>query len=203
MQNERDPTNWENCYRDGTTPWEKGAPAPPLLEYLERNEIGGKVLVPGCGLGHDVRALAGASPGSEVVGLDISATAISGAESHERIGGESYVLGDLFDLPPPLRGSCDYVFEHTCLSALPPVLRGDYVRAFHSALKPGGHVLAIFFLSPWDDGETPEPPPYSVSVAELDAMFAGRFELVDEWLPTRHHPGREGRELMRILRRVD
>lgn len=202
MQNERDPTDWENCYRDGTTPWEKGAPAPPLVEFLEANEVRGRILVPGCGFGHDVRGLATASPESEIIGLDISASAIAAADRYDRVGNERYVLGDLFDLPAELRSSCDHVFEHTCLSGLPPALREAYVAAFHSALKPGGRVLAIFFLTPWDDGETPQPPPYGVSVAELDAMFADKFELIDEWRPERQHPGREGRELMRLLRKV-
>lgn len=204
MQNELDPTDWENCYREGTTPWEKGEAAPPLLEFLARDglELRGRIFVPGCGFGHDVRALASASPAAEVIGLDISSSAISGAENYRKLGNERYLLGDLFRLPPELAGTCDYVIEHTCLSALPPVLRPDYVDAFHRALKPAGQVLAIFFLTPWDDGETPEPPPYGVSKEELDTMFAGKFALIEEWEPGRHYPGREGRELMRLLRRL-
>jgi len=202
MQNEHDPTDWENCYREGTTPWEKGAPAPPLLEFLASHTLGGRILVPGCGLGHDVRALAAANPMAEVVGLDIAASAIAAADGQPKVAGERYQLADLFDLPAELRGSCDHVFEHTCLSALPPKLRPLYVDAFHSALKPGGQVLAIFFLTPWDEDETPSPPPYGVTRQELDEMFRERFTLADEWLPTQQHPGREGRELMRLLTRT-
>jgi SAM-dependent methyltransferase len=199
MQNQQDPTDWENCYREGTTPWDKGAPAPPLLEYLESQEVSGRILVPGCGFGHDVRSLAAASAGAEVIGLDISAKAIETAEEFERAGSERYVFGDLFQLPEELRGTFDFVFEHTCLSGLPPALRPDYVEAFHTALKPGGRVLAIFFLEPWDPGETPQPPPYGITRDELDEMFAGRFSLEREWQPNKHYPGREGREVMRIL----
>jgi hypothetical protein len=51
--------DWEQRYETGDTPWEKGAPAPPLLEWLEsRGSIRGDILVPGCGSGHDVRAIA-------------------------------------------------------------------------------------------------------------------------------------------------
>lgn len=200
MQNEQDPTDWENCYREGTTPWEKGAAAPPLLEFLAGHEIAGHILVPGCGLGHDVRAIAAANPDAEVVGLDISPSALTAAEAQAKAGGERYVQADLFRLPAELHGKFDHVFEHTCLSALPPQLRPDYVEAFHTALKPGGQVLAIFFLTPWDEGEIPEPPPYGVTTAELDEMFSAHFTLEEEWLPTQHYPGREGRELMRIFR---
>jgi SAM-dependent methyltransferase len=201
MQNQHDPTDWENCYRTGTTPWEKGSPAPPLLEYLGSNQIGGRILVPGCGFGHDVRALSGADREAQVVGLDISESAIAAAEKQPKVGGEHYVLADLFDLPAELRGSFDHVFEHTCLSALPLDLRPDYVEAFRTALKPGGTVIAIFFLTPWDEGETPQPPPYGVTKEELDAMFHEGFTLQEESVPTLQYPGREGRELMRIYRR--
>ena len=98
-----------------------------------------------------------------MVGLDISEAAIAKAREFPAVGDERYVLGDLFDLPEDLRGTFDWVFEHTCLSALPPEMRGGYVEAFHSALKPGGQVLAIFFLTPWDEGEVPEPPPFGVT----------------------------------------
>ena len=55
--------DWEERYESGDTPWEKGAPAPPLLEWLDsRGSIRGDVLVPGCGSGYDVRAIAAASP---------------------------------------------------------------------------------------------------------------------------------------------
>jgi hypothetical protein len=40
-----------------------------------------------------------------------------------------------------------------------------------------------------------------VSKEELDALFKTDFELVDEWLPLRAYPGREGREWMRRMRR--
>ena len=50
--------DWNNAYEENRMPWDKGAAAPPLLEYLERAEMKGRIFVPGCGLGHDVRALA-------------------------------------------------------------------------------------------------------------------------------------------------
>lgn len=201
MQNQHDPTDWENCYLTGTTPWEKGSPAPPLLDYLASKQIGGRILVPGCGFGHDVRALAGADREAQVVGLDISETAIAAAEKQPKAGSERYVLADLFNLPTELHGCFDHVFEHTCLSALPPDLRPDYVEAFRTALRPGGRVIAIFFLTPWDEGETPEPPPYGVTKQELDTMFQEGFTLQEESVPRQHYPGREGRELIRIYRR--
>ncbi len=200
------PTDWNSCYRAGETPWDKGAPAPPLLEWLETpgHRLNGEVLVPGCGLGHDVRALAAAGPATAVCGLDLSPAALEQARQRPPAGNETYQEADLFALPPEFYGRFDWVFEHTCFCAIDPARRPEYVRAVARALRPGGGLLAIFYLNPWKDGEPTPPgggPPFGVTVQELDALFAGHFEPREEWVPTRAYPGREGRELMRLMRR--
>ncbi|MDD5200736.1 MAG: methyltransferase domain-containing protein [Terrimicrobiaceae bacterium] len=190
--------DWESRYLTGDTPWEKGAPAPPLVEWLSRNEIRGHVLVPGCGSGHEVRELARA--GAEPIGLDVAPSAINFADSQPRVGPERYRLADFFELPPELAEAFDWVFEHTCFCAIEPDRRVDYVTAALAALKPGGRLLAIFYLDPGNDEKG---PPYGVARDELDALFAKSFEMLEEYVPTRAFPGREGRELVRLLRRRD
>ena len=190
------PTDWEAQYQKGETPWDKGAPSPGLVDFLASEPVRERVLVPGCGVGHDVRALAAAA--AEVVGLDIAPSAIEGAARYPRVGHERYELGSLFDLPPHLRGAFDLVWEHTCFCAIDPSMRAPYVEAVASALKPGGKLIAIFYLDPGHDSPD-EGPPFGVSVAELDALFSPHFDLVREWLPARAYPGREGREWMRVL----
>ena len=190
------PTDWEVQYQKGETPWDKGAPSPGLVDFLASEPVRERVLVPGCGVGHDVRALAAAA--AEVVGLDIAPSAIEGAARYPRVGHERYELGSLFDLPPHLRGAFDLVWEHTCFCAIDPSMRAPYVEAVASALKPGGKLIAIFYLDPGHDSPD-EGPPFGVSVAELDALFSPHFDLVREWLPARAYPGREGREWMRVL----
>jgi SAM-dependent methyltransferase len=191
------PTDWEAQYRNKDTPWEKGAPSPGLVDFLAGEPLRGRVLVPGCGFGHDVRALAATA--DEVVGLDIARLAIEGAQHFPKVGQERYFLGNLFDPPPDLRGAFDWVFEHTCFCAIDPSQRPTYVEAVASALKPGGQILAIFYLDPGNDSPD-EGPPFEVSIAELDRLFLPRFKLVREWLPQRAYPGREGREWMRVMR---
>lgn len=192
------PTDWENRYRTGDMPWEKGAPHPALVAFLKINPVRGCVLVPGCGSGHDVRALAATA--DEVVGLDIAPSAIARAKAQPAVGGERFVLGDLFALPKSLRGAFDVVFEHTCFCAIDPAQRADYVAAVASALKPGGHLLAVFYLDPGlDPGET--GPPFGVTRAELDGLFSPRFTLLREWTPPATYPGREGRETCRLLQK--
>ena len=186
---------WEAHYREGDTPWEKGFGAPPLAEYLERSTFQGRVLVPGCGFGHDVRLLA--RQGARPLGLDVSPNALASARSFQPAGEEEYLLGDLFDLDGSLKGSFAGVFEHTCLCAIDPARRPEYARAVVDALQAGGALLAIFFI----DIEDPEGPPHPISSTEIDRLFHPFFETVEQWLPGKSFPGREGREQMRLMRK--
>ena len=191
-------TDWEARYRSGDTPWEKGAPSPGLLEFLENNPpIEGDVLVVGCGFGHDVRAISTAD--NEVIGLDLAPSAIKGAREFPRVANESYRQGDLLELSPDLHGGFDWIWEHTCFCAIDPTLRRQYVQSAALALKPGGHLLAIFYMTPRDPAEG--VPPYGATKSELDGLFGKKFELLKEWQPSRTYEGREGRELMRLLRK--
>ncbi len=201
------PTNWDAQYLANDMPWDKGAPAPPLLEWLEhpRHRFDGEVLVPGCGLGHDVRAIAATGQARQVCGLDLSPAALATARRYPPAGGESYVEANLFALPPELCGRFDWVFEHTCFCAIDPALRAEYIHAVARALRSGGHLLAVFYMRPWEDGEPVRlggGPPFGTDVAELDALFAGRFDLLEEATPTRAYPGREGKELIRLYRKT-
>lgn len=188
--------DWEARYQEGDTPWEKGAPAPPLEEIVARfgTEIWGQgpVLVPGCGFGHDARWIAG--QGVEVLGLDISELALEGAR--ERTAGDNprFDLGDFLKDPA---GECSAIFEHTCFCAIDPSERPRYAQAVAQWLRPGDHLVAVFFVNP----EQEKGPPFGCELAELDALFGADFELVAEWQPELAYPGREGREWVRILKK--
>lgn len=195
--------NWNEMYERGETPWEKGLPTPVLAEmHAKRPEVfQGQTFVPGCGTGHDVRWLAehGCRP---VLGADIAPLAIERAKATDTKGLASYRLIDLFNLPQDVVGAFDLVWEHTCLCALDPSMREQYVQAVRSVLKKNGMVAGVFFINPeMDPGET--GPPFGISVAELEALWrAAGFELLDAWVPTAAYPGREGRERAAILRLV-
>ena len=53
------PEFWSDLYTRGNDGWELRQAAPPLVEFVERTPPApGRVAVPGCGRGHDVRFLA-------------------------------------------------------------------------------------------------------------------------------------------------
>lgn len=188
-----DITNWDQAYQENFTPWDKGLPSPPLAAWLAENPLSGRVLVPGCGVGHDVAHLV--SLGIDAHGLDIAPTAVARAKERYPHLAERFVCADLFEH----RGQYDAVVEHTCLCALPPEWRTKYRDAVASLLNPGGLLIGVFFINPeMDPGET--GPPFGISQDELTALFAGRFQVVQSLAPAAAYPGREGRECLRVLR---
>ena len=184
-------TDWENRWQAGDTGWDHGEPSPALIEYLESNPLAGHVLVPGCGSGHDVRAVA--RGGAEVLGLDIAPSALRKAREFPSVGKESYACGDWLDLDPGYYGRFDWVVEHTCFCAIAPSMRPAYVESLRSALRVGGHFLAVFYLNP----RSPDGPPFGVTEEALDGLF-GALTLKQKWTPSRAYPGREAREQMRL-----
>ena len=72
--------DWEERYQEGDVQWDKGEPSPGLVDWLEErgDQPRGKVIVPGCGFGHDVRAWAKA--GFDAVGYDVAPAAVKGGE---------------------------------------------------------------------------------------------------------------------------
>lgn len=193
-------TDWEQCYLEGQTPWDKNAPSPPLQEWVARNPPTGRALIPGCGVGHDVALLAAA--GSDATGLDVAPTAIARARATYPHLAERFVLGDLFAPPAEWESAFDWVFEHTCLCALPPSLRADYERIMSHLLRPGGRLAGVWFIEPeMDPGES--GPPFALPVPELDALFPPeRWRILEDAVPTIGYPGRVGRERLRVLERL-
>jgi methyl halide transferase len=186
-------------YQKGEVYWDKGAPAPAMKQYLERHLVRGRALVPGCGRGHEV-ALA-VEHGLDATGLDIAPTGVAEARARYPNLAERFVIGDFFDPPREMRGAFDIVLEHTCMSALPPAMRADYRRGIDLTLRRGGLLTGVWFINPaLDPGE--EGPPYPFSVADLTALFADGYEIVDDYVPDVAFTGREGRERLRVLRRL-
>ena len=191
--------NWEEIYQKGEVIWDKGAPSPPMKQYLERHAVRGRALVPGCGRGHEV-ALA-VQHGIDAIGLDIAPTGIAEARALYPPLAERFVVADLFNPPEEMRGAFDAVIEHTCMSGLHPSLRADYRRGIDLTLRRGGLLVGVWFINPdLDPGD--EGPPFPFSVPDLTALFANGYEIMDDYVPDVSFEVRVGRERVRVLRRV-
>ncbi len=196
--------DWEAHYQTGDTPWDRGEAAPPLMEIIERHGEkwwgGGPVLVPGCGSGHDVRAIA--ETGVPAVGLDIATTALQKARDVPFNGPASYELGDFLDPEWRVGKSFTAIWEHTCFCAIEPDQRGAYAESAAAILPTGGMLVGVFFLTPRDPGELSDGPPYGCSIAELEETFGPWLKRMDGWVPERAHADRAGREWIGIFRKL-
>lgn len=188
---------WEQRYQAGELRWDKGEPAPGLVDFLKSHPAlpRGSVLVPGCGIGHDARAWA--AVGFAVTAMDIAPTAIRLARAQTPpalANGIDWRVADFLSEPAWRR--FDWLFEHTLFCAINPTERPAYVEAAARWVRPGGWFLAIHYLNP----ASPDGPPFGVSREELRRAFTRDFELLEAWVP-RSFPNREGREWMAWWRR--
>ncbi len=194
--------SWDLRYQAGDTPWDKEAPAPPLLDLLKKSPeyfSAGDVLVPGCGRGHD--ALAIAKAGHTVIGLDISPKALSDANSLDKEGKVSYQERDFLattfnDFP-----KAGTIFEHTCFCAILPNERKAYRDSCKRILPIGGYWVAIIFINPRDEDDLTIGPPFQSSREEIEALFSSDFYLTESYVPDHAFTARKGRELVMIWRR--
>lgn len=186
---------WEARYQAGDTQWDKGAPSPGLVDFLATHDDAprGSVCVPGCGSGHDVRALAEA--GFEAWGIDFAPSAQKWFEERTKGSGLRAEFRQLDFLHDPPVKKFDWLFEHTLFCAIQPGDRDAYVSAVLRWLKPDGYYLAVNYFIPDEEG-----PPFGTDRDEIMRRFGPHFVLLEEWTP-RSYPNRVGLERMFWWRR--
>ncbi len=183
------PAAWDQRYRDGSDGWELGRPAPPLEAFLRHDarapQPPGRVLVPGCGRGHEAALLA--ELGFAVVGLDFSGEALAEARRLHREDrpGLRWLQADLFNDQALAAaglgaGSLAGVVEHTCFCAIDPSQRPAYLAQVHRLLAPGGWLLGLFWCHPRPGG-----PPWGSDPAALEQHLRSAGFLPALWQPAR------------------
>ena len=92
---------WEAHYEAGLTPWDHAAAHPMIPILVEEACLHGRILVPGCGAGHDVEGLSAC--GLDALGIDLAPSAITKAE--KLYPGSAFEQQDLFKLPDAFAGT--------------------------------------------------------------------------------------------------
>lgn len=166
--------SWNDRYLDGQTPWDIGRPNPVVMRGAAALAPASRVVVPGCGRGWEVEALAAA--GHRVCALDIAPAALDALGARliarglaDRVDRQ---VADILDPPAELHGAFDGWAEHTCFCALDPVHLPAYVESAARLLRPGGQLFGAFLHF---DG--PGGPPFGTDPATVRALFAPRFEI--------------------------
>ncbi len=187
---------WNHIYQTEEPGWNLGQPAPALIELLPRFKLPlSRVLVLGCGFGHDAAFFA--QQGHIVTAVDISPEALQQAKTNYPQLNINWVLDDIFQLPSRWQGQFDLIFEHTCYCAINPARRQELVQIWRKLLVPQGQLLAILFAAGRLSG-----PPFGGSEWEIRKRLGPYFQFL-LWKRWRQSlPRRQGRELVVYGNRV-
>eukprot|EP00850_Spirogloea_muscicola_P009019 SM000049S16790 [mRNA] locus=s49:661926:664341:- [translate_table: standard] len=194
----RQPNGWEKAWQLGITPWDGKGVTPAVASLVKSGSLpSGRALVPGCGSGYDVVALA--SPARRVVGLDMAESAIERARqlAEGEPGGPhaTFISGDFFAYKPS--ELFDLAFDYTFFCALDPSLRVQWAQKYTELLQPDGELITLAFPI----GEFTGGPPYAVSVEAYEEVLEPLgFEMTSNEVPE-SFPLRTGKERLMRWRR--
>ncbi|MFS4459218.1 class I SAM-dependent methyltransferase [Bdellovibrio sp. HCB2-146] len=191
-------TYWSKIYRTEPEPgWNLGAPAEALKDMLPRLKISrSRVLVLGCGDGHDAAFFAEA--GHVVTAVDISPLALERAKKlYGHYSNLTFVQADLFKLPREFDGAFDIVFEQTCYCAINPTRRQDLVKVWNRVLTRDGFLMGVFFAMERRNG-----PPFGGSEWELRQRLKSAYHPVFWGRWQKSVPRRQGKEFFVYLKRT-
>ncbi len=168
----------EREYRDETAPWETGQPCSEIQRRLAAGDLptSGTALDLGCGSG--VQTLLLAAHGLQVVGVDLSTTAIEKAErrasGHPAGRRVRFLAGDVTEV----RGigePFDVLVDRGCYH----IARRDHLDAFRDALRTHSRPGSLLLLLAFSAAEQQEFPVPAVTEDELRSELGGLFEIID------------------------
>ena len=186
------PGFWDTRFRDGVTPWDAGEFPARLQKYL-MGKTAGRVLIPGCGTGYEVRLFA--ERGWEVLAIDFSEAALEAARRELGHLANRVRQADFFRLQ---EGQFDLVYERAFLCALPRPRWPDWGKRMAELVRSGGALAGFFYL---DDNQ--RGPPFGTTRDGLKALRGEAFELVAEEtiLPAESLAVFKGKEIWQVWKR--
>ena len=151
--------------------------APILLRLLSRlHHPPARLLVPGCGAGHEVRTLH--ARGYAVLAMDT-------VDQRADPGDLPFFQGDFLrhdrsgapDISTFI-GTFDLICEQGLLCRISPGARAAYMGAAAALLRPGGQLFGAALDSDRFSSDHPAEPPFALTAAELLSLAAPAFEVV-------------------------
>jgi len=175
--------DWEERYQQGDTGWDRGSASPALHAWLDSGALKScRILIPGCGRGHEVVELA--RLGYEVTAVDIAPSATMHLQQQLADAGvtANVICDDLFNYQTTI--PFDAIYEQTCLCAIQPEQRESYEACIHRWLKSGGELFALFMQTGTEGG-----PPFHCDFQQMYQLFD-----VERWLWSNGEPIRVPRK---------
>ncbi len=189
--------DWQKHYAEDDLRWDLGQVAPPFVRLWEEGKLGqGRVIIPGCGRGHEVLFLAG--NGFQVTGLDYAPGAVELlSRSLQEKGVQADILHqDFFELGDNHISRYDLMLEQAFFCAIHPSRRSAYVETAARIIKKGGLLAGLFYENNEKGG-----PPFNTTPADILEHFSDEFDI--ETLERTPHSveKRKDKELLGLLRK--
>lgn len=184
---------WSERYKQGSTGWDMGGPAPALTAYADQlTDNSTRILLPGAGRAYEAEYLFRAGFKNLTV-IDIASEPLSDLKARvPEFPEDQLIQTDFFKFEG---GPFDLILEHTFFCALPPALRPEYVRKMKSLLSPKGKLAGLLFSFPL----TEQGPPFGGSLVEYQELFSPDFRIKTLERATNSIPPRAGNELFFIF----
>ena len=189
---------WRKKYQEDHTPWDLGETSSPV-RYLVDNHFPptGKVLIPGCGRGHEAVYLA--RRGYSVTAVDYAPEALDylRQEADDQGASVEILQQDILAPSTALERRFDVLLEQTCLGALHPDQWQDYERMAFRTLRKGGQLMGVFM-----EVAVENPPPFNCAPHLVRELFDSERWEFQGMEPMPRNPNRPGPEyIARFLRR--
>lgn len=171
---ERDPLApgfWDERFAQQFMPWDQGGVPPELARFITQSPTPLTTLIPGCGMGYEVRHLAQA--GWPVTAIDFSPTAVDAAKAALGEFAGHLQQADFFSFVPAQ--AVGFIYERAFLCAMPRARWADVIAQWAALLAPGALLGGFFF---YDDA--PKGPPFGADRATLDALMLPHFALIED-----------------------
>ncbi len=189
--------DWQRHYDENDLGWDLGQVAPAFVWLWQEGKLPlGKVLVPGCGRGHEVVFFA--ENGFDVTGVDFSKGAVTHLENilKDRNLEGQILHQDFFSLDDSHDSFYDLVIEQTFFCAISPRQRQDYVLNIKRLLKPGGMLAGLFYHTDKEGG-----PPHNTTREDIEQHFADSFEILELGKTSLSAEQRKDKEWLGILKK--
>lgn len=185
------PSDWDQHYLDGHTPWDSGIPSGELRRVLEAGIVApGRAVELGCGTGTNAIFLA--QRGFDVTAYDVSAVALTAARAKAAAAGVpiDFREADLCRLGDALQagrtavdksalsaindpGRFDFFFDRGCYHCARKVDLPGFLRTLKLLTRTGTHGLVLT----GNANETTEQGPPRLTEAEIRSELGGLFEI--------------------------
>jgi len=190
---ELDKNYWNDRYQTGNTAWDAGSITTPIKDYFDQvKDKSLKILIPGCGYGHEAEYLWKHGFHNLFV-VDLSDIPLAKLKkSCPDIPDSHLLVEDFFQLK---EGDFDLIVEQTFFCALNPNLRKKYGEKMHMLLKKGGKLVGVLFNKNFNKPD----PPFGGSKEEYITYFNPYFDIKYFETCRNSIPPRAGNELFILL----